>query len=64
MAETNQAHTHEFDCIVCGAHLDSQDQLARHNQERHTPRQASSTNAPAEPMGNEKRRDDVGEDIR
>jgi hypothetical protein len=51
-------HTHEFDCIVCGAHLDSQDDLARHNEERHAPRQAASPSAPAEPMGNEKRRSD------
>jgi hypothetical protein len=29
------AHTHEFDCIVCGAHLDTQDQLVRHNKENH-----------------------------
>lgn len=29
------AHTHEFDCIVCGAHLDTQEQLARHNKENH-----------------------------
>jgi hypothetical protein len=52
------AHTHEFDCIVCGAHLDSEDELARHNEERHTPKVASNASAPAEPMGNEKRRDD------
>ena len=29
------ARTHEYDCIVCGAHLDSSEQLARHNQELH-----------------------------
>jgi hypothetical protein len=56
------AHTHEFDCIVCGAHLDSEDELARHNQEQHTPRQAQSASAPAEPMGNERRRDDDRKD--
>ena len=22
------AHTHEYDCVVCGAHFDSQDDLA------------------------------------
>ena len=27
------AHTHEFDCIVCGAHFDSQDALVRHNEQ-------------------------------
>lgn len=52
------AHTHEFDCIICGAHLDSEDELARHNEERHTPKTSSSVSAPAEPVGNEKRRDD------
>ena len=56
------AHTHEFDCIVCGAHLDTEEELARHNKERHTPRQAVDVNAPAEPMGNEKRREDVRND--
>ena len=29
------AHTHEYDCIVCGAHLDTSEQLAKHNQEQH-----------------------------
>jgi hypothetical protein len=53
------AHTHEFDCIVCGAHLDSQDELSRHNEERHAPKKAMDASAPAEPMGNEKRRSDA-----
>jgi hypothetical protein len=53
------AHTHEFDCIVCGAHLDSEEELARHNQERHTPQKAIDASAPAEPMGNEKKRTDA-----
>jgi hypothetical protein len=35
------AHTHEFDCIICGAHLDSRKELDQHNQREHT-RQASS----------------------
>ena len=35
------AHTHEFDCRICGAHLDSQKQLDEHNQKEHA-RQASS----------------------
>lgn len=29
------AHTHEFDCKVCGAHLDSRQELDRHNREKH-----------------------------
>lgn len=35
------AHTHEYDCIVCGAHFDSEKELDRHNQERHEPRNAA-----------------------
>jgi hypothetical protein len=38
--EESMAHTHEFDCRICGAHLDSQKQLDEHNQKEHT-RQAS-----------------------
>lgn len=29
------AHTHEFDCKACGAHLDSREELDRHTRERH-----------------------------
>ena len=57
------AHTHEFDCVICGAHLDSQDDLARHNRDTHSPKIASP-NERAEPMGNEQRRTpDPGDDI-
>jgi hypothetical protein len=52
------AHTHEYDCVVCGAHFDSQEALHRHDMEKHEPRQAIDVHAPAEPMGTEKRRDD------
>lgn len=38
------AHTHEFDCRVCGAHLDSQKQLDEHNQKEHG-RQANSSSS-------------------
>ena len=50
-------HTHEFDCIVCGAHFDSQDDLARHDREQHEPRQAMQADGDAEPVGNERPRD-------
>ena len=30
------AHDHTFDCRVCGAHLDSQQELNKHNRECHT----------------------------
>lgn len=29
------AHSHEYDCIVCGAHFDSSKDLHKHNQEQH-----------------------------
>lgn len=50
------AYTHEYDCVVCGAHFDSQDELARHDRANHVPKQAIDTRAPAEPTGTEKRR--------
>ena len=50
-------HTHEYDCIVCGAHFDSQDDLARHDREQHEPRQAAQADGNAEPIGNEHPRD-------
>ena len=50
------AHTHEYDCVVCGAHFDSQDDLAKHDREAHAPREAIDIHAPAEPMGNERPR--------
>jgi len=30
------AHTHEFDCKVCGAHLDSSQELDKHNRDNHS----------------------------
>lgn len=51
--EERMAHTHEFDCVVCGAHFDSQDDLAQHDRKSHAPKQAIDIHAPAEPMGNE-----------
>ena len=49
-------HTHEYDCVVCGAHFDSQDDLARHDRSAHAPREAIDIHKPAEPMGNERPR--------
>jgi hypothetical protein len=46
-------HTHEYDCVVCGAHFDSQDDLAKHDREQHAPREAVDVHQPAEPIGNE-----------
>ena len=34
MAEHTE-HTHEYDCIVCGAHFDKQTDLAAHNEREH-----------------------------
>jgi hypothetical protein len=36
------AHTHEFDCRICGAHLDSQQELEQHNQTNHPDRARDS----------------------
>lgn len=57
-------HTHEFDCIVCGAHLDSQDELARHDAANHRPTINARPSDPAEPMGNERRRQGDGDPSR
>jgi hypothetical protein len=58
------AHTHEYDCIVCGAHFDDEKTLQRHNQESHKPKLAIDPSAPAEPMGTERPRqkDDSGDE--
>jgi hypothetical protein len=42
------AHTHEYDCIVCGAHFDSSQDLHRHNQEEHI-KNATGTEVPRSP---------------
>lgn len=28
-------HTHQYDCIVCGAHFDRSEDLANHNEHAH-----------------------------
>ena len=55
-------HTHEFDCIICGAHLDSETALKQHDDEQHAAPKVSASDAPAEPIGNEhKKRVNLGE---
>jgi hypothetical protein len=49
-------YEHEYDCVVCGAHFDSEDALHLHDREKHAPKQAIDPRAPAEPMGNERPR--------
>ena len=51
-------YEHEYDCVVCGAHFDSEEALHRHDREKHAPKQAVDPRAPAEPMGNERPRRD------
>jgi hypothetical protein len=34
--EVVMTHTHEFDCRICGAQLDSQDELDQHMRAEHT----------------------------
>ena len=58
------AHTHEYDCIVCGAHFESQDDLFQHDRANHAPRKAIDPHAPAEPMGNERPRQRNGDQKR
>ncbi|HEU4643518.1 MAG TPA: hypothetical protein VFS44_13760 [Gemmatimonadaceae bacterium] len=36
------AHTHEFDCRICGAHLDSRQELDQHNRNNHPDATSSS----------------------
>lgn len=48
------AHTHEYDCIVCGAHFDSSKDLSRHNEAAHL---ATAT-------GMERPRADRGEELK
>jgi hypothetical protein len=36
------AHTHEFDCKLCGAHLDSRQDLDRHNHDKHPSNEQSA----------------------
>jgi hypothetical protein len=56
-------HTHEYDCVVCGAHFDNEKDLQRHDQAQHEPKLAIDPRAPAEPMGNERpRRHDSDDD--
>lgn len=52
------AHTHEFDCKVCGAHLDSRQELDKHTREKHQDkaqsgqsRMDSSSRSPNSPRG-------------
>jgi hypothetical protein len=43
LLEISMAHTHEFDCRVCGAHLDSQKELDEHTQKEHAQQASSSS---------------------
>jgi len=45
-------HTHEFDCRVCGAHLDSRKELDEHTREQHT--QKASAERPGGPSSQDK----------
>ena len=40
------AHTHEFDCKQCGAHLDSRQELDEHTREKHPAANPNDPNAP------------------
>jgi hypothetical protein len=55
------AHTHEYDCIVCGAHFDSSKDLAHHNEEQHL-RNATGMERPRDP--NARPEEDEERDLR
>ncbi len=55
-------HNHELDCVICGAHFDSESALYRHDREKHAPKKAIDVRTPAEPMGNERPRRDRRDD--
>ena len=60
---STMAHTHEFDCVVCGAHFDDEKSLQRHNSEQHVPEQHLDARAPAEPTGTERARSGSGNQV-
>ena len=43
-------HTHQYDCIVCGAHFDSSEDLAAHNEAAHMSN-ATGMERPRKPHG-------------
>lgn len=50
------AHTHEHDCIVCGAHFDALADLDRHNRDQHLSK-ASGNERPRQKDSDEDHRD-------
>ena len=54
----DDVHTHEYDCIVCGAHFDNSKDLSRHNDEAHL-KNAQGMERPRDPNHSEESRDDV-----
>jgi len=55
------AHTHEFNCIVCGERFDDERTLQHHNTDQHTTKQAIHVRAQAEPTGTERSRQKTDE---
>lgn len=50
------AHTHEFDCRVCGAHLDSRKELDEHTREKHSQKASTERTAGASSQNKETQR--------
>jgi hypothetical protein len=59
-------HTHEYDCIVCGAHFDNMKDLDRHNHQEHVHSHGAQSSASAneaqpdhrtEPSSSDRRRE-------
>src|SRR5262245_30183927 len=36
----NMTHSHEYNCVVCGAHFDNEKDLQRHDRDQHKPKLA------------------------
>jgi uncharacterized C2H2 Zn-finger protein len=54
------AHTHEFDCPVCGAHLDSRNDLVQHARKEHSHSASSGSQSGQSQSGQSKRTDVEG----
>jgi len=55
---TNEIHTHEYDCIVCGAHFDNSKDLSRHNEDAHL-KNAQGMERPREDDGRERQQSET-----
>ena len=52
--------THQYDCIVCGAHFENSKDLSRHNEDQHL-RSATGMERPRDPDSRKQDEEDVRE---